>query len=63
MFFKQLSYINFFKKNTPFSSLKNVHAKNERGELGKRVEHTLYHVPLQYMGMTLAVVSKRVKEK
>mgnify|MGYP003702549875 CR=1 FL=1 len=34
MIFKQLSYRFFFKKNTPFSSLKSVRAENEGGKLG-----------------------------
>ena len=40
MIFKQLSYRNFFAKNTPFSSLKSVLAENEMGKLGtKSSEH------------------------
>ena len=33
-FLKQLLYRNFLQKNTSFSSLKNMRAEKERGELG-----------------------------
>jgi hypothetical protein len=34
MIFKQLSYRNFFKKNTPFGSKNSVRVENERYGFG-----------------------------
>jgi hypothetical protein len=42
-FFKQLSYISFFKKNASFSSLKSVHAENEEEELGNLTAERFGH--------------------
>jgi hypothetical protein len=39
-FLKQLSYINFLQKNTPFNSLKSVHAENEYGLGTRSIEHS-----------------------